>query len=216
METMRTPGTRTTLAAVLFAGCFLAAARRMDAQSTTYSGQAVAVSVNVIGIPISISNTGPLPSNGGALFDQLASLTVPGVANVQLLTASTNGEDGLTNSQASVAEAAIRAAGISITASVLTATANAACTANGVSANGNSQIADLRVNGLSVRVTGQPNQVIPLLVGSLIINEQIRQESDSGAEMIVNALHLRVLGLADVIISGTQAGVQCALPPPPQ
>ncbi len=65
-------------------------------------------------------------------------------------------------------------------------------------------------------MTGQPNQVIPLLVGSLIINEQISQESDSGAEMIVNALHLQVLGLADVIISGTQAGVQCALPPPPQ
>ena len=216
METMRRPGTRTTLAAVLFVGGFLGAARTMDAQSTTYSGQAVAVSVDVIGIPLSISDTGPLPSNGGALFDQLASLTVPGIANVELLTATTTGGAGQTNSQASVAKAAVKAAGISITASVLTANANAACTANGVSASGNSQIADLRVNGLSVRVTGQPNQVIPLLVGSLIINEQISQESDSGAEMIVNALHLQVLGLADVIISGTQAGVQCALPPPPQ
>ncbi len=105
METMRRPGTRTTLAAVLFVGGFLGATRTMDAQSTTYSGQAVAVSVNVIGIPLSISDTGPLPSNGGALFDQLASLTVPGIANVELLTATTTGGAGQTNSQASVAKA---------------------------------------------------------------------------------------------------------------
>lgn len=200
---------------LLLAGSFFATIQSGAAQSTIYSGQAVAVDVHLAGIPVAVSDTGPLPATGGALSTELASLTVTGIANLQLLAASTEGQSGETNSQASIASAWIRAAGITIEASLITANAGASCTGNGVSTSGNSQIASLRVNGLSVKVTGEPNQTIPLLVGSLVINEQISSETGDSASMTVNALHLRVLGLADVILSGTEAGVECASAPPP-
>ncbi len=70
------------------------------------------------------------------------------------------------------------------------------------------------MNGLSVRVTGAPNQTIPLIVGSLVINEQISSvnvgNGTNSASMLVNALHLRVLGIADVAISSSQAGMTCS------
>jgi hypothetical protein len=64
---------------------------------------------------------------------------------------------------------------------------------------------------------GEPNQTVPLLVGSLIISEQIGSLSSSScggsANMRVNAIHLTVLGIADVVISSSQAGVSCTPPP---
>jgi hypothetical protein len=78
------------------------------------------------------------------------------------------------------------------------------------------------VNGLPIIVSGAPNQVVPLLVGSLIINEQVSSVSNSpgmmSADMLVNALHLKVADLADVVISSSRAGVIGATQsqPPPQ
>jgi hypothetical protein len=68
------------------------------------------------------------------------------------------------------------------------------------------------------KVTGKPNQTIPLLVGSLVINEQIGQVTSPpqiiAADMVVNALHLKVDLLADVVISNSHAGVICDIPQP--
>jgi hypothetical protein len=178
-----------------------------------YSGEAVVASVDLLGIKTALSDTGQLPSTGGFLSAQLANATLPGVLSLQLLSASTSGASGRTSSQASVANAAVSVAGISITAAVLTSNATAqACGINTQpSVSGGSNIADLKVNGLSVTVTGAPNQVIPLLVGSLIINEQTSSVTNSAAggtaEIVVNALHLKLLGVADVVVSSSHAGV---------
>jgi hypothetical protein len=105
----------------------------------------------------------------------------------------------------------ITAAGIVITANVLTSNANAQACFNTPSVNGNSTIVGLTVNGQSITVSGQPNQTLPLLVGSLIINEQTSSVTNSGtgtsAEMVVNALHLKAGALADVVVSSSRAGV---------
>jgi hypothetical protein len=184
------------------------------AQSATYSGEAVVVNANVLGIiDASISDTGALPSSGGSLSTSLLTFQLPGTLNLSLLSASTNGGNNQTNSQASVANVSLRVANIGVTAAVLTSNATTVCSST-TAANGASTIADLKVNGLSVQVTGAPNQTIPLLVGSLVINEQISSvnlsASANTASMTVNALHLRVLGIADVVISSSQAGVSCA------
>jgi hypothetical protein len=185
------------------------------AQSVTYSGEAVVVNANVLGIiDASISDTGSLPNSGGSLSTSLLTFQLPGTLDLSLLGASTNGNNNQTNSQASVANVSLHVADIGVTAAVLTSNATSVCSSTTATANGASTIADLKVNGLSVRVTGAPNQTIPLLVGSLVINEQVSSvnlsSSANTASMTVNALHLRVLGIADVVISSSQAGVSCA------
>jgi hypothetical protein len=193
----------------------LAVSHLAAAQSVTYSGEAVVVNANVLGIiDASISDTGALPSSGGSLSTSLLTFQLPGTLNLSLLSASTNGGNNQTNSQASVANVSLHVADIGVTAVVLTSNATTVCSSTTATANGASTIAGLKVNGLSVQVTGAPNQTIPLLVGSLVINEQISSvnlsSSANTASLTVNALHLRVLGLADVVISSSQAGVSCA------
>jgi hypothetical protein len=196
----------------------------VHAQSVTYSGEATVVSVRALGIAnLSVEDTGPLPASGGSLSTQLASISVPRLLDAHLLSASTAGGNNQTNSQASVADVSVTVAGISIQTSILTSHATAACYPDHATVNGSSTIASLTVNGQSIQVSGSPNQTVPLLVGSLVINEQISSVTNSpvttSADMLVNALHLRVLGLADVVISSSRAGVTCttpAPPPPPQ
>ncbi len=192
----------------------LAFSHLAEAQSVIYSGEAVVVNANVLGvINASISDTGQLPSSGGSLSTSLLTFQLPGTLDLSLLSASTNGSNNQTNSQASVANVSLHVAGVNLTAAVLTSNATTVCSSTTATANGASTIADLKVNGLSVRVTGAPNQTIPLLIGSLVINEQISSvnlsSSANTASMTVNALHLRVNLLADVVISSSQAGVSC-------
>jgi hypothetical protein len=180
-----------------------------------YVGDAAAVKANVLGIiNASISATGSLPSTGGELAVSLLDFRVPPTLDLHLLTANTAGENGQTNSQAAIANLTLNVAGIYITASVLDTNANAACYPDHAEVSGGSTIVALKVNGLSVRVTGNPNQTIPLLIGSLIINEQVSKLTSPPdlitADMVVNALHLKVDLLADVVISNSHAGMVCA------
>jgi hypothetical protein len=198
----------------LLTGCFLGLAQLGIAQTVTYTGEAAVAKVNVLGIlNASIQDTGPLPSSGGSLSTELLSLNVPDLLNLQLLSASTDGENSQTNSAASVTQVTITAAGVYVTASVLTSNASATCAP---AVSGTSTVVGLKVNGLSVKVTGAPNQTIPLLVGSLVINEQIssvvNQPQFTSADMLVNALHLKVNVLADVVISSSHAAVSCSSP----
>jgi len=183
--------------------------------TTTYTGEAVVASVKALGIVnVSLEDTGPLPSAGGARSVELAHADVAPLLDVHLLSASTNGANDRTNSAASVATVTLNVAGIYITASVLSSNATAVCQAGGASASGSSTIAALTVNGRSITITGRPNQTIPLIVGSLVINEQISSVTTSPglsiADIVVNALHLKVDLVADVTISSAHAGMTCA------
>jgi hypothetical protein len=204
-----------TLALVFLAGCLLGLPQSGQAQQVTYTGEAVVASVDVLGvINTSIIDTGPLPGHGGSLSAQLANLDLPGLLDLQLLSASTNGENNQTNSQASVVNVTLNVAGVYIQASVLTSNATAFCSSNSATVSGTSTIAALTVNGRSIKITGSPNQTVPLLVGSLIINEQISSIVNgvnfTSADMLVNALHLKVNGVANVVISSSHAGVTCS------
>jgi hypothetical protein len=203
--------------AMLAAACLMAVPGMVKAQnqSTTYIGEAVVARASVLGlVNVSIEDTGALPPSGGSRSAELAHVDIPNLLNVHLLDANTSGANNQVNSAASVADVTLSVAGIYVTASVLTSNATASCQTGTASASGSSTIAALTVNGLAVTVTGQPNQTIPLIVGTLVINEQITSINTSpnlsNADIVVNALHLNVALVADVKISSSHAGMTCA------
>jgi hypothetical protein len=183
-------------------------------QAASYSGQATVVQATVLGVSTTLVNAGPLPSSGGAEHASLANATVDGLLTAEVLHAATVGQGNASRSEASVAEVALTVAGNTIGAGFLEARAVAVCTDNGATASGSSDIAALTVNGQMIVVSGMPNQTVTLPNGQVIINEQI---PGTGA-ITVNALHVIVDGLADVVISSAHADITCqpaASPPPP-
>lgn len=181
------------------------------AQATQFSGQATGVQATVLGLPpVTLSDTGPLPAGGGALESSLLSASVPGLLNANVLHSTTVGQGDRSRSEASVANLNLTVAGNTIGASFLMARATAVCDPNGSSSvSGSSELASLVINGQTIAVTGQPNQTIDLPGGgSIVINEQ---KADSNS-ITVNALHITVPGVADVIIASAHADVKCAKP----
>jgi len=84
------------------------------------------------------------------------------------------------------------------------------------SPTGTSEIDGLTINGVPVDVTGQPNQIVWLLGGRVIVNEQ----SPSSTGTTVNALHVVLDGVADLVFASASAGVDSGgstspLPPLP-
>jgi len=182
--------------------------------SPTFSGEATALKATVIplGTSIPISDTGPLPPSGGAQQESLLSATVPGLLTAEVLHASTVGQGDRSRSEASLASLSLAAAGNTVAADFLMAQAMAVCGPGGASTTGSSEIVGLVVDGQPITVTGSPNQTIPLPdnTGKVVINEQ----SSSPGSITVNALHVVVNGVADVIVSSAHADITC--PPPGQ
>jgi len=177
------------------------------ADSTLFSGQATGVNATVAGLPILISDTGPLPTSGGQIEASLLSANVPGLLTAEVFHSSTVGQGDRSRSEASVADLDLTVGGNTIGADFLMARATAVCNSNGTSSvSGGSEIAALTINGQTIVVSGQPNQTIDLPLGAkVIINEQT---GDSSA-ITVNALHVIVPGVADVIVASAHADVQC-------
>jgi hypothetical protein len=184
-------------------------------QATSYSGQATVVQATVLNLaPVTLVNAGPLPPSGGAAEASLLNATVPGLLTAEALHATTVGQGNASRSEASVAEVALTVDGNNISAGFLEARATAMCTDNGATASGSSEIAALSVNGQTIPVSGAPNQTVDLPGGGrVIINEQ---KSPGPGDITVNALHVIVPGVADVVISSAHADITCQpIPAPP-
>ncbi len=182
-------------------------------QATSYSGRATVLQATVLGFsPVVLADAGPLPPSGGAEEASLLNASVPGLLTAEVLHASTVGQGNASRSEASMAELSLTVAGNTISAGLLQARATAACRDGGATASGNSDIATLSVNGQSITISGAPNQTVPLPVGEVIINEQM---SNGAGDITVNALHVKVPGAADVIVSSAHADITCQPAPPP-
>jgi hypothetical protein len=182
-------------------------------QSTTFSGDATVVQATVLGVRTELVRAGPLPSSGGADEATLLEASVPGLLTAEVLHASTVGQGDHSRSEASVARVALTVGGNSISAGFLMARAEARCSNGNPSTSGSSEIAELVINGQTIVVSGAPNQTILLPVGRVVINEQ---RSAGPGDITVNALHVVVDGVADVIIASAHADIGCpAAPPPP-
>lgn len=183
-------------------------------QATAFSGSATVVRATVLGVTTTLGDAGSLPSSGGAQEASLLSANIPGLLSAEVVHASTVAGGNASRSEASVANVSLAVAGNSITADLLQARAMAMCTGSGTTASGSSEIANLVVNGQPITVTGAPNQTIALPVGEVIINEQT---GNGTSDITVNALHVIVTGVADVVISQAHADITCQpVPPPPQ
>ncbi len=182
---------------------------------TTFSGQATVVRANVLGTNVVLADTGPLPAEGGAVDATLLEASLPGLLNAQVLHAAAVAGGSESNAEASVANLDLTVAGNSISADFLMSRARARCDDGRASVSGSSEIARLNINGEEIVVSGEANQTIALPVGQVIINEQIASSNPNGkcADIVVNALHVVVPGIADVVIASAHADICCGNPP---
>lgn len=220
------------------------------AQAMTYSGDAQVVNVDLtllgllgLNVPITVDlvKAGPLPpAGGGPLHDHL--LTVGDPAPLQLLLtaeaahALTVGSGYEASSQAFVASANVGLGPVTptslvVSADVLQANSRAVCTLAGrAELTGSANIANLRINGTPIDISGTPNQKVGLIPGlplvEIVINEQIQSSTANSGDITVNALHIKLLPpggplpldgalTGDVIISQAHSDIHDCPPPEP-
>ena len=198
---------------LLLAGFSFGPATLGAGSDAIFSGQATVVRATVpLAGTIVLSDTGPLPQSGGALHASLLDVSVPNLLTAEVAHASTVGQGDRSRSEASVANLTLMVNGNTIGAAFLKSNAMAVCGAGGPSTSGSSEIAELAINGQQVVVAAEPNQTVTLPGGGqVIINEQ---RSNGPGDITVNALHVTVEGVADVIIASAHADISCPSPPP--
>ena len=192
----------------LIAGCALVAAiaSAMPVAAQTVNGQARAIQTSVVdalgGITLTVlGDTGTLSGTSDARETSAASGAVPSIISGNTLHATTIGWPDQVDSEASVSDLAIKVGTTTIGADFIMARTSALL---GLSNTNNVSVDTLSINGVQVAVTGNPNQTINIPGGRLVINEQ----PSSSAGTVVNALHISVAGVADVVVASATARVQ--------
>ena len=171
------------------------------ATAPTPSGQAAAVRSTTVGLTSALADTGTLGGADDARNASLVSGALPGLLAAEVLQATTMGWPDQAASEASLANLGMTLAGIGISADFVMASATAVA---GAAGSGGSLVENLAVNGASVDVTGAANQVVEIAGGRIVINEQ--QQSAGG--IVVNALHVVVDGVADVVVGSASAAIR--------
>ena len=167
----------------------------------TVLGDATAVRATVLGMTTALADTGPLAGTADALDASMDTGSIPSTLGGEVLSATTIGWPDEVDSAASLANLNVTVAGISISADFVMAEASQVLGAPG---SGTSYIDNLSINGTPVAVTGDPNQTIWVAGGQVVINEQT---ISSDGTAVVNALHVTVSGLADVVVASATAGI---------
>jgi hypothetical protein len=201
-----------------------------SSSTAAYSGRAYVVQATVPPLsPITVSDTGEVPSSGGAQEAALLDVQPIPLGNVGSLNgadvagATTVAQGNASRSAASLADLSVTVAGNTIAADFLMSEASAQCQGSSPSASGRSELANLVINGQTIAISGATNQTIPLPLnaGSVVINEQSSSASGQSGGMDVNALHVVANNptggppLADVIASHAHADITCPASPPP-
>src|SRR5207249_9332360 len=127
--------------------------------------------------------------------------TVPSVLTGEVLSAGTISWPDEVDSAVSLANLNMSVAGIGIYADSVVAEASQVL---GAAGSGTSYIDNLSINGTPIYVTGAPNQAAWIPGGQAIINEQ---SISSTGTAVVNAIHVTVTGVADVVIASATAGI---------
>ena len=192
----------------LIAGCTLAAAigSPSAAIAQTVSGQARAIQTSVVdalgGITLTVlGDTGTLSGTSDARETSAPSGSILPIISGNTLHATTIGWPDQVDSEASVSDLSITVGTTTVGADFLMARTSALL---GLANTNNVSIDTLSINGVQVAVTGNPNQTINIPGGRVVINEQ----PSSSAGTVVNALHISVAGVADVVVASATARVQ--------
>jgi hypothetical protein len=176
----------------------------MAGEAQTVTGQASAVQATLLGLlggtTTVLGSTGALGGTSDALQASAPTGAVPSLLTGETLHATTIGWPDQVDSEASLAALAVSVAGTSIGADFVMAQARAVLGAAGVAT---SNISNLSINGVPIPLSGSPNQTIYIPGGLVVINEQ----QTSTASTVVNALHVIVYGVADMVIASATAGL---------
>ena len=175
-------------------------------RAQTVAGQARAAQATVTA-PLgttsttTLSDTGTLAGTNDARDASLLTASVPSLLNAEVFSAASISFSDEVDSEASLGNLNLTVAGIGITADSVVAQASSVL---GMGSMGSSAISNLSIGGVSVFVTSGPNQTIAIPGGQVVINEQT---IDSTGTITVNALHVIVTGVADVVIATAVAGI---------
>ena len=174
-------------------------------EAQTVTGQASAVQATVFGAlglrtTTALSKTATLSGTRDAREASLVTGSVPSLLTGEALHAVTIGWPDQVASEASLGNLAMTVAGTGISADFVMARALSVL---GSAGTGRTNIAGLSINGIPIVPTGSPNQTIAIAGGRVVINEQV---SSAGA-LVVNALHVVVDGVADVVIASAKSGI---------
>ncbi len=176
------------------------------ATSSTVVGDASAARVSVLGIlgtamTTALADTGTLSGVNDARDASTVIGSVPSTLSAETLSAATISWVDQVDSEASLTNLNMTVAGIGITADSVIAQASQVL---GAAGSGTSYIDNLSINGTPIAVTGAPNQAVWIPGGQVIINEQTVSSTGTA---VVNALHVAITGVADVVIASATAGI---------
>jgi hypothetical protein len=174
--------------------------------ASTVAGDASAAQVSVLGIlgtatTTALADTGTLSGVNDARDASTVIGSIPSVLSAESLSAATISWVDQVDSQASLTNLGLTIGGVSISADSVVAQASQVL---GAAGSGSSFIDNLAINGVPVNVTGAPNQVVWIPGGQVIINEQTISSTGTA---VVNALHVAITGVADVVIASATAGI---------
>jgi len=175
------------------------------AAAQTVSGQARAAQ-SVVSGPLgatvtTLADTGTLGNAADARQASASSGSVPALVTASTLHATTIGMTTAVDSEASLADLSVTVGGNTIGAGFVMSRAAAAQWSGG---SGTATVTDFSINGVAMTVGGGANQTFTIPGGRIVVNEQ--QTSPTGVS--VNALHITIDGVADVVIASASAGVQ--------
>jgi hypothetical protein len=148
-----------------------------------------------------LSDTGTLGGTNDERDTGLVTASVPSLLGAEALNAFTYSYPDQVDSGASLGNVYLTVAGVGISADSVMARASQVL---GAAGSGSSTIDNLSINGISIFVTGAPNQTIAIPGGQMVINEQTINPSGT---ITVNALHVTVTGVADVVMATAVAGI---------
>jgi hypothetical protein len=173
-----------------------------SAQAVTGHARAVQATVGdaPTQVTTALADTGPLEGPQDARDASLLAWTIPALLTGEGLHATTIARAERVDSAAALGNLVLSIAGTTITADFVLARATAAAEP---AVAGHAVIEGLRVNGLPILATGEPNQRIDVPGGYLLINELQRAPGRAS----VHALHLVITGVAEVVIASATAGL---------
>src|SRR5712692_2048210 len=174
--------------------------------SPTVLGSASAAQATVLGIlgtgtTTVLASTGTLGGTNDARDASMDTGSIPSTLNAETLSTDTISWVDEVDSEASLTNLNMTVAGIGITADSVMAQASQVL---GAAGSGSSAFSNLSINGTPINVTGAPNQAIWIPGGQVIINEQTVSSTGTA---VVNAIHVAVTGVADVVITSATAGI---------
>jgi len=198
---------------------------------TVFSGDASVVSGKVLGIPITLVDTGKIGPDGGKLEAHLlcypngtnCTLGLPDMTNgalgAQVLNATVVAQGHESSAAASVADVTLNTSvvvpgGPNISATFVQAEVAAQCANSQASVHAEATVVDLVIDGQPINVSGEVNQQIPLPggIGVVIINEQVGTVNANKGDLTVSALHIKIPALdTDLVVARAHADIVCGV-----